>query len=149
LFQEVLVPTHEAGINYETDTFKIGLIKSAANGGDDPAADDAGPAWTGGTTNYGTAECTPGGNYTDDGETLGAATFTEAAGVGTFDTPDMTQVAADGSNPTNARWGILYSSTASPTWAVGFIDLGADFDMTTGPLDIAVHASGWFTDTIS
>jgi len=133
-------------MNLETDAIKIGLIKSAANGGDDPAATDTGPAWSGGTTNYGTSEVTAGGNYTAGGASCANPALTQSAGTVTYDSDDPAQWDAHASNPTNARWGILYNDTTTPKYALAYIDLGSDFDMTGGPLSIAVNASGWFTE---
>lgn len=148
LFQEWLVPMLEDDsngqrIDLEGDVYKIGLIKSAANGGDDPAAADAAPAWSGGTTNYGTSEVTAGGNYSAGGATISGPTGSEAAGTYTWD-DDGSNVswAQNASNPTNARWGIVYNDTLTIKHAIGFIDLGSDFDMTTGPLTINIAAGG-------
>lgn len=145
LFEETLEEYSES-INFETDTFKIGLIKSAANGGVDPAAGDANPAWTGGTTNYQSSEVTPGGNYAANGAALANPAFTEAAGVATFDADDPAAWSQNASNPTNARWAIIYDDTGSgsPLFkpAIGFIDLGSDFDMTTGDLTITLASGG-------
>jgi hypothetical protein len=130
--------------NLNTDTIKIGLIKSAANGGDDPAAADGNPCWgAGGTTNFATAQVTPGGNYTTGGPDT-TNTYSEAGGTGTLDGTDMT-ISQHASNPTNARWGIVYNDTATNKDCICFIDLGADFDMTTGDLDLNFNASGLLT----
>lgn len=130
--------------NLNTDTLKLGLIKSAANGGDDPAAADAAPAWgAGGTTNFATAEVTPGGNYTTGGPDT-VNTYSEATGTGTLDGTDVS-ITQNASNPTNARWGILYNDTATNKNAVAFVDLGSDYDMTTGDLAINWNASGILT----
>lgn len=145
LFEETLEEYSES-INFETDSFKIGLIKSAANGGVDPAAGDSGPAWSGGTTNYSDSEVTAGGNYSAGGAAISNPTFVEAAGVATFDADDPATWSQDASNPTNARWAIIYddTGTGSPLvkHAIAFIDLGSDFDMTTGDLTITLASGG-------
>jgi hypothetical protein len=130
--------------NLNTDTLKYGLIKSAANGGDDPAAADTDPRWgAGGTTNFATAEVTPGGNYSTGGPDS-VNTYVESAGTGTLDGADVT-ISQHASNPTNARWAILYNDTAAGKQCVAFVDLGSDFDMTTGDLDLNPNASGILT----
>jgi len=118
-----------------SDTFHVSLIKSAANGGIDPTAATSDPRWgAGGSTNLLSSEVTPGGNYSTGGDPL-AVTWVEAAGTVTWDS-DNTSFTQNGSNPTNARWGIHFNNTASGKQAVGYIDLGSDFDMTTGALEI-------------
>ena len=87
-------------------------------------------------------ECTAGGNYTSGGNTLTNVSFTEAAGVATFDFDDLT-IAQHASNPTDARWGLVINSTQGNA-AAGKVDLGSTFDMTTGPLVFQVNASGMF-----
>lgn len=127
--------------NLNTDTIKLGVIKSAANGGDDPAAADADPRWgAGGSTNFATAEVTPGGNYTTGGPDT-VNTWAESAGTATLDGTDIS-IAQNASNPTNARWGILYNDTSAGKECIAFVDLGSDFDMTTGDLAINWNASG-------
>ena len=118
-----------------TDTFNISLIKSAANGGIDPTAATADPRWgAGGTTNLLSSEVTPGGNYSTGGATL-TVTWVESGGTVTWDSGD-TNFGVNASNPTDARWGIAFNFTASGKQAIGYVDLGSDFDMTTGDLDI-------------
>lgn len=148
LFQEFLDLLGKEGHNLDTDTIKLALIKSAANGGDDPAATDAIPAWgAGGTTNFDTAEVTAGGGYTAEGTDI-SSTWAEAAGVGTFDGSNITWT-QNASSPTNARWGILYNDTNAIKGCIAYVDLGSDFDMTTGDLVVNWNASGIFTITIT
>ena len=146
-FDDAWERIHE-DMNLETDAFKIGLIKSAANGGDDPADTDAGPAWSGGTTNFGTSEVTPGGNYITAGAATANPVLSQTGGAVTWDTDDPATWAKNAANPTNARWGILYDDTTTIKYAIAFIDLGADYDMTTGDLAMAVNALGWFTEDV-
>ena len=132
-------------INLETDIFKIGLIKSAANGGADPSASDVGPAWSGGTTNYLLSEVTPGGNYLTGGNECQNSSYTQLSGATKWDTDDPGIWNTDPSNPTNARWGILYDDTTTPKYALAFIDLGADKDMTSIPIQLVVNPLGWYS----
>jgi hypothetical protein len=127
------------------NTLKCALIKSAANGGDDPDVADADPRWgAGGTTNFATAEVTAGGNYTAGGATMATPSASLATGVLQVDAGDPATWSQNASNPTNARWAIVYDDTVAGKHAICFIDLGSDFDMTTGDLTITLGAP-WFT----
>jgi hypothetical protein len=138
LFEETIEEYSES-INFETDTFKMSLVVAATT----PTAADAGPAYSGGTTNYGGAnESTAGGNYTAGGATLANPAFSEAAGVVTFDADDPASWAQDASNPTDARWAVIYDDTTTPKHAIAFVDLGSTFDMTTGDLTITLASGG-------
>lgn len=117
----------------DADTFSMALITSAVA----PTAADATPN----LSDY--TECANGGAYTTGGVALTTPTFTEAAGTATFDAVDIT-FTQNASSPTNARWGLIVNTTNANA-AVCFLDLGSDFDMTTGDLDIVFHASGIFT----
>jgi hypothetical protein len=128
-------------IELETDTLKLGLITSSVT----PSASTADPCWgAGGTTNLSTYEVTPGGNYSAGGPTVPNNTFTESSGTVTLDA-DNTSVAQDASNPTNARWGILYSDTATNKDALAFVDLGGVTDLSSGGFSVTWNASGIMT----
>jgi hypothetical protein len=146
MFQEFLGTLGLAEFNLNTDLYKIGLVTSTLT----PVTGAADPGWAAGrTTNYLANEVTPGGNYSTGGADI-TNTYAEAAGVGKFDAADQAPyVAVDASNATNARWGILYNDTDVDKKAIGFLDLGADFDMTTGDLNITWNGSGIFTFTLS
>ena len=119
-----------------TENVKLALITSAVT----PTAADATPA----LADY--TEVTAGGNYASGGEVLDtlANCVTEAAGVMTFDdTGASVTWLQNASNPTNARYGIIYLQTSLD--AIAFIDLGAVIDMTAGDLVITWNASGIFT----
>lgn len=138
LFEETLEEYSES-IDFEADTFKMSLVAATTT----PTAADAGPAYSGGTTNFnGAAEVTAGGNYVAGGATLANPTFVEAAGTATFDVDDPATWSQNASNPTNARWGLIYDDTTTPKHAIGFVDLGSTFDMTTGDLDVNIAAGG-------
>ena len=127
------------------DTFNIGLVTNAVP----PTANFATPVYGDFT------EATPGGNYSANGDALDtlANLVTEVGGVMTFDDTGATVVwLKNGSNPTNASWGIIYNFTDSQKDAVAFIDLTTDggttpVDMTAGDLTITWNASGIFTIT--
>lgn len=119
------------------NTIKCALIKSAANGGDDPAVTDANPCWgAGGSTNFATAQVTPGGNYTTGGNACASPSAVLSAGTLNVDFGDPATWSQNASNPTNARWGIIYDDTATNKNCIGYVDLGSDFNMTTGDLTI-------------
>lgn len=114
------------------DTYKIGLITSAVT----PAAGDAGPHWGGtGTTNYATNQVTAGGNYATGGPALTTISWTNASGTVSFKA-DKVSIAQHASNPTNARWGIIYNSTDANKRAVAFVDLGSARDLTSGLFEL-------------
>lgn len=124
--------------NHDTDTFKLGLITSAVT----PAANTADPRWgAGGTTNFATSQVTPGGNYADGGPTLANPTVVESGGTVTWD-GDNISISSSGSNPTNARWGILYDDTSAGKECVGFLDLGTTIDLSAGNFQANPNATG-------
>ncbi|EFK96686.1 hypothetical protein LDC_1290 [sediment metagenome] len=130
-----------AVINLETDVLKLGLVTSSVT----PTASTADPCWgAGGTTNLSSYEVTPGGNYSAGGPTVANNTFAESGGTATLDA-DNTSIAQSGSNPTNARWGILYSDTSTNNDALAFVDLGGVTDLSSGGFSITWNASGIMT----
>lgn len=137
-FDQFLVDALEKVHDLENDTIKVGLTDGTTT----PAATTADPRWgAGGTTNFSSEEVTAGGNYTAGGATPAAPSVTLSGGAAVFDAGDVSW-SQNGSNPTNARWGIIYNDTATGKNAIGYVDLGSAFDMTTGDLSIAWNASG-------
>lgn len=137
-FDQWCVDVQEAVHNMETDTFKLGLITSAVT----PAATTTDPRWgAGGTTNFSSSQVTPGGNYTTGGPSIANPTVTLTGGAGVFDGDDIS-IAQHASNPTNARWGIIYNDTAAGKNAVGYLDLGAAIDLSAGAFSVTWNASG-------
>lgn len=127
----------------ETDVVKLGLIDDSVT----PTAADADPRWgSGGSTDHSATEVTPGGNYPAEGPTVANNTYTFSSGTATFD-GDNVSIAQHASNPTDARWGILYNDTDSGKRAIGFLDLGAVINLTLGPFSVTWNASGIFTMT--
>lgn len=116
----------------DTDTWKVGLTTATVT----PTAADAGPHWGGtGTTNYATNQVTPGGNYATGGPSLTTMGYTNSAGTVSWKA-DKVSIAQHASNPTNARWGIIYNSTDANKRAAGYVDLGSARDLTTGLFEI-------------
>ena len=118
----------------DADTIKMGLVTSATA---PTAADNTATPFTTYT------QVTAAGNYTAGGEDI-SATFTEASGTGTFDGTDVTW-SQHASNPTNARYAVIYNDTLANDNSIAFIDLGGDIDMSAGDLTISFNASGIFT----
>ena len=123
----------------DANTFKLGLITSAVT----PTANMSDPRFgAGGGTNLATNEVTAGGNYSAGGPTLASLNWSRSGATSTWDVADVTIAQAAG-NPTNARWAVIYNSTASNR-AVGFIDLGVDRDLSAGSLTLLINAGGVF-----
>ena len=138
VFDQFLVDVQEKIHDLETDTIKVALITSAVT----PAATDADPRWgAGGTTNFSTSQVTPGGNYTTGGEAAATPSVTLSGGAAVFDAGDIS-IAQHASNPTNARWGILYNDTAAGKQCIGYVDLGTTIDLSAGAFSITWNASG-------
>lgn len=137
-FDQFLADVQEGVHNLETDTLKIGFTIGTTT----PTATTADPRWgAGGTTNFSSEEVTPGGNYTTGGPTIANNSITLSAGAAVFDGDDIA-ITQNGSNPTNARWGIIYNDTAAGKNAVGFVDYGSAIDMSAGDFSITWSASG-------
>jgi hypothetical protein len=137
-FDQWLHDVQEEVHNMETDTFKLGLVTSGVT----PAATTSNPCWgAGGSTNLSSSQVTPGGNYASGGPTMANPTMTLTGGAAVWDADDVS-IAQHASNPTNARWGIIYNDTATNKNAVGYLDLGAAIDLTAGAFSAAWNASG-------
>lgn len=137
-FDQFMVDAFNGVHNLSSDAIKAAIIDSNTT----PAATTADPRWgAGGTTNFSSDQVTPGGNYADGGATLASFAATLDSGAAKIDCDDFSW-AADGSNPTDARWIILYNDTATGKNAIGYIDIGSVFDMSGGPLSATVNAAG-------
>ena len=121
------------------DDIKIAILDNTTA----PAAGDATPA-LGDYTEIGTA-----GTYTAGGDSLGnlGTLVSEAAGVMTFDSATNPTWAQDGSNDTDAYWGLIYNDTQAGDPAIAFVELGGPVDMSAGSLTITWPAGGIFTIT--
>lgn len=116
----------------DTDTWKVGLTTATVT----PTAADAAPHWGGtGTTNYATNQVTPGGNYATGGPSLTSLAYTNSAGTVSWQAAKVA-IAQHASNPTNARWGIIYNSTDVNKRAAAYVDLGSARDLTQGLFEI-------------
>ena len=130
IFDEFLEDVGLAIHQLETATIRLALVTNATV----PAENTADPRWgAGGSTNFSSTEVTPGGNYTTGGIDV-TATYSEASGTATFDGTTNPQWLQNGSNPTDARWAILYNDTSAGKECIGYGDLGATIDMSAGDL---------------
>lgn len=124
--------------NLDGNTLRLGLITDTVT----PTASTADPRWgSGGSTNLATNQVTPGGNYSTGGPTITNNSVALVGGSGVFDADDVT-ISQNASNPTNARWGIIYNDTDAGKRAVGFVDLGSVINLSTGQFSITWNASG-------
>lgn len=137
-FEQFYVDVQEGLHDLENDTIKLGLVTSTAT----LAVTDSDPRWgAGGGTNVSTNEVSAGGNYSAGGATMANPTVTLASNKGQFDADDVS-ITQDGSNPTNARRGVIYNDTDAGKRAIGIVDLGADIDLSAGDFSVAWNASG-------
>jgi len=112
-----------------TDTIKLALVTSSLT----PSITDSNPCWgAGGAQNYSTNEVTAGGNYTAGGVTLAGTTVTIAGAVVSLNATSPSSWAANASNPTTARWGIIYDSSTTNKEVLGYLDLGAVTSLVPG-----------------
>jgi hypothetical protein len=129
--------------NLSTATLKVGLITSVAT----PAISDTDPRWgAGGSVNFATNQVTPGGNYASGGPSLASVTWTNVSNVPTLRATDPV-ISQNASNPTNARWAIIYNDTDASKRALAFVDLGSARDLTTG--DFTINFGGAGTDILT
>lgn len=144
LFQAFLDASTEDDINgqqidFENDEFKIMLTTSTPIF----TATDAVPAYgTGASTDISTFEVS-GGIYVAGGLAISGPTVTRATATSTFnDDGSNVSWASDPSNPTEATWAVLYDNTTTLKHAIGFYDLGGNFNMRTGDLTITFSSNG-------
>jgi hypothetical protein len=141
-FAAGLLKLGQAKFNLGSDTLKLGIIKSAANGGVDPTLSLADPCWgAGGTTNLSSSQVATGGTEYTGPKTLASVTWTSVSNVPTLRATDVA-LSTDASGFTNGRWGIIYDDTATNKDALGFIDFGADKSIASGPLTINFGGAG-------
>lgn len=138
-FASALLKLGQEGIQMDSDTLKVALITDAVT----PALDTANPCWgAGGSTNLSTNEVTAGGVYSAGGALLqissggaGSQTWTAVSNAPTLRADPVTW-AQNASNPTDARWGIIWDDTATDKACLGFVDLGSVRNLSTGALTI-------------
>jgi hypothetical protein len=137
LFNAAKLKLGQKLIHFGTDTFKMALIDSTVT----PTTSTADPCWgAGGTTNLSTYEVS-GGNATAGGITLTSVSLAESGGTVTFDADPVT-IAQNASNPTTARWAIIYSDTSTNNDCIGALDLGGVTDLSAGGFSATPNAAG-------
>jgi hypothetical protein len=131
-FSRALLDLGEKIHDLSSDTFKLGIITSAAT----PVLSTADPRWgAGGTTNFSSNQVATGGTSYTGPVTLGSVTWTEVSNVPTLRAAIVT-LNQDASGFTNGRWGIIYNDTDAGKRCVAFVDFGADRSLVTGQLVI-------------
>lgn len=114
---------------WASDVIKFGIINSTTT----PAITDSDPRWgAGGSQNYSTNEVTAGGNYSAGGITVSGCTSTLSGAVTSLNATSPISIAANASNPTNARWGIFYDSTDAGKRVFGYYDFGGVVSLVPG-----------------
>lgn len=123
-----------------TDHIYFALIQVAST----PTVTQTTPTWSDFSANEAAA-----GNYTTNGIDLGtiATCVSQTGGVMTFDSATNIAIALHASHDTDVRWGIFYNFTDAAQDALGYLDLGAEIDMTAVPLNITWPNGGIFTIT--
>lgn len=112
----------------DTDTYKFGLVTATTT----PANTAAAPHFGGtGTTNYATNQVSAGGNYAAGGPAIANPSWAVAAAILKYDFDDVS-ILQNASNPTNARWAIVYNDTDANKRCVGYLDLGTTVDLSAG-----------------
>jgi hypothetical protein len=107
----------------------------------------ADPRWgAGGGTNLTVEEVNVAGNYASGGISAGTADnwTQQTSQTCAFDLSDISW-AQNASNPADALWAAIYNFSNAGKHAIGAVDLGGVFDMTTGDLSITWNAAGVFT----
>ena len=122
-----------------TDDIKVAILDNTTA----PTAADATPA-LGDYTEVGAA-----GSYTAGGTSLGnwGTVWSEASGTGTMDSTTNPSWASNGSNDTDAYWGLIYNDTQAGDPAMCFVELGGPVNMSTTTLTITWNGSGIATLT--
>jgi hypothetical protein len=131
-------------IDADTDVLKVALVTNVLT----PSNGDSDPCWgAGGAQNYSTNEVTPGGNYAAGGATLAGVTVTQSTTQCLIQATSPISWAANASNPTNARWAIIYDNTTANKQVVGYIDLGGVVSLVSG-LQININGVSSGTQTL-
>jgi len=142
VFDQFMVDLGNEVHNLGSDTIRLGLIDSTQT----PAATSGTPRWgAGGGTNFSTDEVAAGGNYSSGGPTLSGVTYALSGGAAVLDDSGNVSITQNGSNPTDARWGIIYNDTDTSKRCIAYVDLGAVVDLSAGDFSITWNASGIFT----
>lgn len=116
-------------IDSDGDVWKVALINSSTT----PSNGDSDPCWgAGGVQNYSTNELAATGTYAAGGATLAGVTVAQSTTTCTISATSPISWAANASNPTTARWAIIYDNTTAAKQVVGYIDLGGVVSLVPG-----------------
>ena len=121
------------------DDFKLAILDNTTA----PTAADSVPT-LGDYSQVGSA-----GSYTAGGISIGdlGTLVVEAGGTMTFDSPTNPTWPSNGSNDTDAFWGLIYNDTDGTDRAIAYVDLGGPKDMSGGSLTVTWAVTGIFTIT--
>lgn len=139
----------DGNFSLSTGPFKVMIQKTSFA---DPTENDSDPGYTTPRSpQWDSAACEviPGGTYTDGGQTVDVTitdNWTLTTNVATFDVDDITVWTQNGSNPVDAEFALMYQDDASD-FGICSVELGGNFDMTTGDLSITWNSNGVFTLT--
>lgn len=137
LFEEFAKTIGDGTFDMDSDTFSLKLITAL------PTAATATPTLSDFT------EVSTGGGYTTGGIAL-TTTYTEAAGVATFDSSTNPSWTAAAGSPTNIVAGLIVNGSDD---ALGYVDMTTDsgstaISLVAGDITVTWNASGIFTVTI-
>jgi len=143
LFNEFLEDLGEEVHDFANDTIKLALIDDTVT----PLADTDQPRWDASSSqDYDGHEVSDAGGYTAGGITI-PVTFTRTTDTVTLDDNNGdVELDPDPAGFDDARWGILYNSSATNKNCICFIDFGSSgLDETAGAVRIYWNSSGIFT----
>ena len=152
LFDEFAESIGDGRIDLDTDTFMVAFVTLQVGGTPTIAKDDAVPTWgAGGSTNLNTSEVAAGGGYTAEGDALASVTWSQTAGVATFNAADNVWTSSASGDPATIKTAVIYSDTAANKDCIGFVDMTADgttaISLLAGDITITWGVGGIFTVT--
>ncbi len=134
-FDEALLALGDKVHNLSADVLKLGIVNNTSP----PTKTTANPTWGAGGTNLSTNQVATGTAYAGP-VTLASKTWSIVAGVPVLRALDIT-IAQDAAGFTNGRFGVIYNDTATGKPCLGFIDMGSDRSIVTGPLVLDFEAA--------
>jgi hypothetical protein len=116
-------------VNWDTSEIRVALVNSSTtpSNGDSDARFGAG-----GAQNYSTNELAQAGTYSTGGIVLAGCTTAQSTTTVVLSATSPISWAANASNPTNARWAIIYDNTVATKDVIGYIDLGGVVSLVPG-----------------
>lgn len=143
IFNEFTQDLGEKVHDFSSDTFKLAIIDDTVT----PLQDTESPRWdVSSSQDYDGNEVSDAGGYTADGITVPVTWLRSGTTTTSDDNSGDIELAQDAGGFDNARWGILYNSSATNKNAIAFIDYGsAGLDETAGVVRIYWNSLGIFT----